>query len=960
MSGLSVVSVPSEATSWRAPSRRRVSFRPKEALVEFREATPGATPDVSEDGSTGFPRSHDGAMAASQAAAPSSAPATLVYQRDRDHEGHGVSLRPIAEEHYQATWRSEYTSTRLSRSLAQLQVSFDRLLSDERRCAAYTNGIDAALANGARTFAVLGVGSLLPALHAARRGASVAIVEACEPLAQIARRAASDNGVERSLAVVSSCEKLWSAWGREPPDAILSERVDEGLLAEGLVPQLRRAVAALGGRPPAHLLPCRAAMSAVCVQLGFEGVEGFGLDGLGIDLRHFDSLRPHGAAAHQWPGYWPVRLQHARQPHKRLSAEFSAGELDFCQLCVGGGGSGGQSGSDWGGNRGSSGSTSGGDGGSGGLGSEPIDLTPLQLSSAPSSSAHASSGVPMPGSPQPAVDVEINPEVAAAAMAAMSGIPAVSSSFPSSPSTPSSSSLPTPFHLVQLVATSDGLLNAIVFWFNLSVYGGDSSAGLSVSSAPPELGARGGAPGGWSEGWRQAACYLSKPRYVSKGATLTVGVVITASMVRFELIDVRPPAADAPDAPATAACGCKAQGGEASTDREHSSAAQSTTTSASNAVPSPAAAPAATAASTSTTSTVPTINRKVVAPPTSLPKALHPLAAVPINAYHFCMMADTHRNAAYRAAIERAVARRREGGGGCRVLDIGAGTGLLGLIASRAGASRVDCVEMNDVLHVTARRTLAASSCASEHAVWHAISTELAIDPRGANGPTAKADLIVSEILDSGLIGEGVLHTMRDAAARLLAPGGQLLPMGASVYAMAIELREPETSQADVDLSALGQLRKGCFESSVRLHTVGHVKLSSPQLAFSFHFATPGPLDVDGKTPLDQEVRLSLPAVKRGTCNAILWWFDLHLDAETTLSAGPGAGVRTWKQNVSHIEPAVQVKKGDTIEALLWTARDNQIHVAAGRPGVRRPAALGSSEKLEPSFVIRDVSTWAK
>ena len=226
------------------------------------------------------------------------------------------------------------------------------------------------------------------------------------------------------------------------------------------------------------------------------------------------------------------------------------------------------------------------------------------------------------------------------------------------------SSLPTPFHLVQLVATSDGLLNAIVFWFNLSVYGGDSSAGLSVSSAPPELGARGGAPGGWSEGWRQAACYLSKPRYVSKGATLTVGVVITASMVRFELIDVRPPAADAPDAPATAACGCKAQGGEASTDREHSSAAQSTTTSASNAVPSPAAAPAATAASTSTTSTVPTINRKVVAPPTSLPKALHPLAAVPINAYHFCMMADTHRNAAYRAAIERAVARRREGGGG--------------------------------------------------------------------------------------------------------------------------------------------------------------------------------------------------------------------------------------------------------------------------------------------------------
>ena len=52
---------------------------------------------------------------------------------------------------------------------------------------------------------------------------------------------------------------------------------------------------------------------------------------------------------------------------------------------------------------------------------------------------------------------------------------------------------------------------------------------------------------------------------------------------------------------------------------------------------------------------------------------------------------------------------------------------------------------------------------------------------------------------------------------------------------------------------------------------------------------------------------------KRGTCNAIIWWFDLHLDDEQTLPAGPGAAVRTWKQNVFHVEPGVKV-----IPPTLW------------------------------------------
>ena len=45
-------------------------------------------------------------------------------------------------------------------------------------------------------------------------------------------------------------------------------------------------------------------------------------------------------------------------------------------------------------------------------------------------------------------------------------------------------------------------------------------------------------------------------------------------------------------------------------------------------------------------------------PRQQLPRQLHGAASVPIHAYHFCMVADTARNVAYRRAVERAVRRR--------------------------------------------------------------------------------------------------------------------------------------------------------------------------------------------------------------------------------------------------------------------------------------------------------------
>ena len=155
-------------------------------------------------------------------------------------------------------------------------------------------------------------------------------------------------------------------------------------------------------------------------------------------------------------------------------------------------------------------------------------------------------------------------------------------------------------------------------------------------------------------------------------------------------------------------------------------------------------------------------------------------AAVP--AWHFRMLNDRARNEAFGGAIARAVAR----GHGASVLDIGAGTGLLTLLALRAGAAPpVTAVEAAPAMARVAAATLAANGAPlpTRARLLRARSTAL----RVPDHLPARASLIVSEVVDSGLLGEGVLATMRHALRELLAPGGQVIPCGAVVYVEPVE-----------------------------------------------------------------------------------------------------------------------------------------------------------------------------
>jgi protein arginine N-methyltransferase 7 len=145
------------------------------------------------------------------------------------------------------------------------------------------------------------------------------------------------------------------------------------------------------------------------------------------------------------------------------------------------------------------------------------------------------------------------------------------------------------------------------------------------------------------------------------------------------------------------------------------------------------------------------------------------------------MLNDAPRNAAFATAIRGACAGRR-------VLDIGTGTGVLALLASAAGATHVTACEVFPPMASIAARVCAANGAAGARV---AIATKRSDELRVGGGEgcdmAQTAEVLVFEVLDSELLGEGVLPTLRDAKARLLSPGARVLPGRATVFAALVE-----------------------------------------------------------------------------------------------------------------------------------------------------------------------------
>lgn len=147
------------------------------------------------------------------------------------------------------------------------------------------------------------------------------------------------------------------------------------------------------------------------------------------------------------------------------------------------------------------------------------------------------------------------------------------------------------------------------------------------------------------------------------------------------------------------------------------------------------------------------------------------------------MLHDTRRNELYKKAINEIIQDFiRENNRPPTVLDVGSGTGLLSLLAAEAGASKVLAFEQMKILTDISTQVIADNGYNSKITVLNLKSTQISDE-----NEDLKCDIMVSEILDSILLGEGVIPTVRHAKKYLLNKNNKsnqfkIIPSNACVY----------------------------------------------------------------------------------------------------------------------------------------------------------------------------------
>lgn len=269
--------------------------------------------------------------------------------------------------------------------------------------------------------------------------------------------------------------------------------------------------------------------------------------------------------------------------------------------------------------------------------------------------------------------------------------------------------------------------------------------------------------------------------------------------------------------------------------------------------------------------------------------------------WHFTMLEDHARNEAFGRAIDRAVRQ------GMHVLDIGTGTGLLSMMAVRAGADCVTAVEANNEMAHIARRIIAQNGFEDDIQVYNIHSSQLKV---GKELPRP-ADVVVAEIVDAALLGEGVLPSLRHARASLTVEKPIMIPQGARVFGALVHFPRREFNDVEgFDLSLLNGYRRPGGMANIFGGNGNHRLLSKPFLLESFDFANIPPA-ISDEAPHFWEI---FPiAFDRGEVNGVLLWFELQMDPGEYLSSSPDGDLRHWGQVAYWLDSTRKVYEGEEV-----------------------------------------------
>jgi protein arginine N-methyltransferase 7 len=241
--------------------------------------------------------------------------------------------------------------------------------------------------------------------------------------------------------------------------------------------------------------------------------------------------------------------------------------------------------------------------------------------------------------------------------------------------------------------------------------------------------------------------------------------------------------------------------------------------------------------------------------------------------WHTSMMNDQLRNNAYLKAIQSAVKHHSH------VLEIGTGSGIISMMAARCNAKKITTCEMSPLIAQTAVEIIKENGLSKSINVVPIKSTELKI---GVDLPH-RADILVSEILSSELLGEGVLSSIEDAKHRLLYPDAQIIPRKASVRVALFGGDDIGRFILVDNVNGFNLSKFNKIRSKKRLFNASFYNielLSNTEDAFIFDF-------MDESHFLPEKKTLEMPVQTEGKCYGIIQWIHLQMDDTITFENNP-------------------------------------------------------------------------
>ena len=276
------------------------------------------------------------------------------------------------------------------------------------------------------------------------------------------------------------------------------------------------------------------------------------------------------------------------------------------------------------------------------------------------------------------------------------------------------------------------------------------------------------------------------------------------------------------------------------------------------------------------------------------------------------MVADRRRTDAFAAALRQVVKP------GDVVLDVGTGTGILAMMAAKAGAARVYAIDQADIAEA-ARRVVAANGLDGVVEIRQGAAAELQLPER--------VDVLVSEWLGNLAYVEGMLDDVLAARDANLKPGGRMIPGAIEVRLAPIDdpvlyghdgpgfWREPVHG---LDLSVLEDLELAQARA-VQIRVEPWALLAEGAVVSAVDLHAAGPADVWSQGTARFTAR------RDGALNGFVGWFAALLAPGVPLDTGPRHPETHWAQSYFAFPPRA-VRAGEILEVRYQLARDPEEH----------------------------------